>query len=109
MLDILRSAPRDRSCPTPTSCVTLWSDCLPRLLDDGLRRGKELLDRLLHLGAREWRDVDLNLVCIREKLRVFHRRIKRLAQDGYEFWRRFLRDEVGALKILLADNQLRNF
>src|SRR5215469_3166847 len=52
----------------------------PCPLDDGLRRGVELLHDLLHLGAGEWRDGDARGVGVGEELRVGHGGIEGGAQ-----------------------------
>src|SRR5215208_4465697 len=78
-------------------------------LNDILRSCVELLDQLLHRGARQWRDRDFHLLGISEELRVLYRVVEGLAQNVDLLRRRARRCDIGALEYLLADHQLGHF
>src|SRR5262245_50270084 len=100
-----------RSPPAGTTAArwlvpTLRPDRGAGLLDNVLRRRVQLAHDLLHLGAWQRRNVDPHLVGVREVLRVLHGGVEARAQDRECLGRDARRRYVGALKHLLADDQL---
>src|SRR5262245_5939522 len=85
---------------------SLWPDRGARFLDDIFGRGVQLGHDLLDLCSRQGRNVDPHLAGVRLELRVLHGGVEAGAQDRERIGRDAGRRDIGALKYLLADDQL---